>query len=515
MGQRRSSKILTNGAFMQTFLFYDIETSGLNPAFDQILTFAAIRTDLQLNEIGREDIVVRLRPDIVPSPEAFITHRLTLEELNAGFCEYDAARRIHDILNTPGTLSTGYNSLGFDDEFLRFTFYRNLLDPYTHQYAHGCSRMDILPVTILYRIFKPWVLKWPVRNGRNSLKLELISKKNSLVSSGRAHDAMVDVEATLSLARALYKEKAMWDYSLDFFDKKKDQARIDQIERTIHIGGKYYRLCIMVALSFGGELMYMAPVLSIGESRKYPNQSLWLRLDHGKILPEKPEKFDAHEFDKAESGQANSDVQENNLFVIRKRYGDAKIVIPPADRFWNRLSKKQQETCKKNLDLIAHRNDFFQEFVKYHQNYEYPFIPDLDTDASLYQSGFFSKKEKKEMNLFHDTSVDGKIKLLTTLASQLNSLRIRTLAYRILFRNYPDYLSSLSNAPLLLTDETLTYMEKLRSPKYRNAIRGFRNDSKLDCHSAIKKVHRMKETNKLDQEQLEILDWLVPYIKAI
>jgi exodeoxyribonuclease I len=33
-----------------TFLFYDTETSGLNRAFDQILEFAAIRTDLKLNE---------------------------------------------------------------------------------------------------------------------------------------------------------------------------------------------------------------------------------------------------------------------------------------------------------------------------------------------------------------------------------------------------------------------------------------------------------------------------------
>jgi len=27
---------------MKTFLLYDIETSGLNPAFDQVLTFATI-----------------------------------------------------------------------------------------------------------------------------------------------------------------------------------------------------------------------------------------------------------------------------------------------------------------------------------------------------------------------------------------------------------------------------------------------------------------------------------------
>ena len=38
---------------MQTFLFYDLETTGLNKAFDQILQFAAIRTDMSFREIDR------------------------------------------------------------------------------------------------------------------------------------------------------------------------------------------------------------------------------------------------------------------------------------------------------------------------------------------------------------------------------------------------------------------------------------------------------------------------------
>ena len=114
---------------MKSFLFYDVETSGLNPAFDQILTFACIRTDLSLKEISRELITIQLRRDIVPSPAAFLTHCLTPDELAMGVCEYAAAIQIHQLFNTPGTISIGYNSLGFDDEFLRFLFYRNLLDP--------------------------------------------------------------------------------------------------------------------------------------------------------------------------------------------------------------------------------------------------------------------------------------------------------------------------------------------------------------------------------------------------
>ena len=42
----------------KTYLFYDIETTGLNKAFDQVLQFAAIRTDRQLNEIERYTLLI-------------------------------------------------------------------------------------------------------------------------------------------------------------------------------------------------------------------------------------------------------------------------------------------------------------------------------------------------------------------------------------------------------------------------------------------------------------------------
>src|SRR5690348_1510221 len=101
---------------MQTYLFYDIETTGLNKAFDQILHFAAIRTDSSLKELERYELKIRLNPDVIPSPAAMITHRMRLKDIADGVSEYDAIQLIHTWLNQPGTISIGYNSLGFDDE---------------------------------------------------------------------------------------------------------------------------------------------------------------------------------------------------------------------------------------------------------------------------------------------------------------------------------------------------------------------------------------------------------------
>ena len=146
---------------MQTYLFYDIETTGLNKSFDQVLQFAAIRTDLNLKELARHEIKIKLNPDAIPSPYALITHKIGINALSDGLNEYEAIKQIHQLLNQPGTISLGYNTLGFDDEFLRFSFYRNLLKPYTHQYANQCYRMDLYPMAMMFFLFKPNVITWP------------------------------------------------------------------------------------------------------------------------------------------------------------------------------------------------------------------------------------------------------------------------------------------------------------------------------------------------------------------
>ncbi len=49
------------------YVFYDTETTGTETAFDQILQFAAIRMDDDLNELARFNIRCRLLPHIVPA----------------------------------------------------------------------------------------------------------------------------------------------------------------------------------------------------------------------------------------------------------------------------------------------------------------------------------------------------------------------------------------------------------------------------------------------------------------
>ncbi|MBF0259736.1 MAG: exodeoxyribonuclease I [Desulfamplus sp.] len=470
---------------MDSFLFYDTETTGLNSAFDQILTFAAIRTDTDLNEIERYSITIQMRPDIVPSPGAFVTHRLTPEDLKQGICEYEGACIIHGIVNKPGTISIGYNSLGFDDEFLRFTFYRNLLDPYSHQYADGCYRIDLLPITTIYRIFRPEIIQWPeMDDGKSTLKLELISKINGFVTSGRAHDAIADVEATVELAKCFMKDEDMLRYCFGFFDKQVDRKRIDDFTHAI-----------MVSTKFGADSMYMAPVLGIGRSSHYANQSLWLRLDRD-IIPQ------------------SGILSHEELFAVRKKDGEPDIILPPLPRFWNRLSDEQKISAEKNLYVIHENqknNSLFKKIVEYHRQFKYQLVPEADLDSVLYQTPFFNRAEKREIYQFHNSSFMEKIALVKSMKSS----RIKSIATRILFRNYMD-----KGLPPFICREYQNYMERVRLSTndiqvYPKKIIGFKKDERLVPEKALEELLKIRREVKLDGEQKKILEWLEGYIGSM
>ena len=104
-----------------SFLFYDLETFGADPRRTRIAQFAAIRTDAALEEIDAPiDLFVQPADDLLPSPVATLITGITPQQARAvGVPEADAFARIHEEMARPKTCTLGYNSLRFDDEFVR------------------------------------------------------------------------------------------------------------------------------------------------------------------------------------------------------------------------------------------------------------------------------------------------------------------------------------------------------------------------------------------------------------
>jgi exodeoxyribonuclease-1 len=224
----------------QTFYWHDYETFGTDPSRDRPSQFAGIRTDMNLNVIGKP-LMLYCKPaaDFVPHPEAClitgITPQLALEK---GVVEAEFIRQIHHELAAPGTCGVGYNSIRFDDEVSRYTLYRNFYDPYSREWQHGNSRWDIIDMLRLTYALRPEGINWPsYDDGTPSFRLEDLTEANGL-SHEAAHDALSDVYATIAVARLVReKQPRLYDYVFRHRGKNAIAAMLDpaRMEPVLHV----------------------------------------------------------------------------------------------------------------------------------------------------------------------------------------------------------------------------------------------------------------------------------------
>ena len=248
----------------ETFYWYDLETTGTNPKWDRIVQFAGQRTDQDLNPIGDAlCFFVHLPDDVLPNPDAALVTGITPSKLAAqGISEFNALQRILNEFNVPGTCALGYNSLRFDDEFIRYALYRHLLDPYAREYRNGNSRWDLVDLVRAAGALRPKGIHWPTDElGQPVYKLEELTKANG-IDHGQAHDAMSDVYATIGMAKLLKSEQPrLFDYYYDLRQKKYVKELLEPLGE---------RLCVHVSAMYGKDRSNVAPVISI---TRHPNNT--------------------------------------------------------------------------------------------------------------------------------------------------------------------------------------------------------------------------------------------------
>lgn len=225
-----------------SFFFYDLETSGFNPREARILQFAGRRTDLQLNPVGEPvNVLIKITDEILPDIDAtFVTGITPQATLMDGVTEAEFLRQFEQEVATPGTIFVGFNTVRFDDEFMRCLHYRNFYDPYEWQWQDSRSRWDMLDVVRMTRALRPQGLEWPFdASGKPTNRLELLTALNKLEHE-HAHDALSDVEATIAVARLIRnKQTRLFDYLLGMRDKKKIAEFLNDNRAFVYASGKY------------------------------------------------------------------------------------------------------------------------------------------------------------------------------------------------------------------------------------------------------------------------------------
>jgi len=464
-----------------TLYWHDYETSGIDPKRDRALQFAGIRTDRELNIIG-DPLMIFARPadDLLPHPEAALVTGITPQQaLAQGICEADFIEKIHHELSQPGTCGVGYNTIRFDDEFTRYTLYRNFYDPYEREWQGGNSRWDLIDVVRATHDLRPEGINWPkYDNGRTNFRLESLTSSNG-IGHENAHDALADVHATIAMARLIRdRQPRLFDYFFKLRKKQKVQELIDTRNLTpiIHTSSMLSRHegCSSIVLP-----------LIWHPTNKNSVVVFDLRLDPEALIELDVDQLYTRLYTRSE--ELPEGIERIPLKEIH--INKAPVVAPLnvlTDDSAERLAI-DRELCERHRQQIINSlgviTDKLTQLYQKKPNWE----PQTDADHRLYD-GFLKPADKKESLRLRQMAP-------TQLSEQnwyFEDERLRELLFRYRARNWP---------------EGLTGEERARWDEYRRErLIDNRDEQALTFERYFETIARLREEPENDSATLNALE---------
>lgn len=421
----------------KTFFFYDLETSGLNAREDRLMQFAGQRTDAELRPIGEPvNILIKMSEDALPSPEAIMVTKITPQmTLADGVSEAEFCRYAVEEIFTPETVAVGYNTVRFDDEFMRALFWRNFYDPYEWQWKDGRSRWDMLDVVRMVRALRPEGINWPfTEDGKATNRLELLTKLNGL-EHAHAHDALSDVYATIAVAKMIReKQPKMFEYLFKMRGKNevKKLVNLENPVPFVYASGRYSSEHNKTTVAFplapgrnGNVLVY---------DLRYNLEEMGGRVTTLKGVPKNVCESKILGEEKS-AGPARS-----SIFPIVKElcYNKCPAVAPMAvldnNDGWGKIGLSR-ETVQRNLEILLKHPEFAEQMRSEYENRpEFP--PAIEPEAALY-NGFLDNIDRIKMAAVRNADGDK----LADFHPDFHDPRLPELLLHYKGRNFPESLS--------------------------------------------------------------------------
>ena len=435
----------------QTFFFYDLETSGLSARSDRVMQFAGQRTDMELQPIGEPyNIVVKLNDDTLPSPEAVLVTGITPQStLSEGITEAEFAHLLIDQIFTSDTITVGFNSIRFDDEFIRHLFWRTFRDPYEWCWKEGRSRWDILDVIRMTRALRPEGINWPVdEKGNATNRLELITALNG-IEHENAHDALSDVIALIEVTRLLKTAQPnLYNYLLSMREKKTVQGlvNLDEKQPFVYTSGRYDAEFNKTTVAFP---LTSAPngAVTVYDLRYDPAAFISMSSQELKDTLYAPwEKRKAEDFVAVpvKSLQYNRCPAVAPLGVLESAGGWAKIGLDIA------TIEAHKKTLLQHPDFAERIRNIIEDKPAYQQS--------PDAESRLYD-GFIDGPDKVRI----ETVRNADARSLADYHPDFSDDRLNDLLLRYKARNYPTALS----------EEEVNQWEAWRSQRLEKQLPGF------------------------------------------
>jgi len=403
------------------FVFYDTETTGTETLHDQILQFAAILTDDDLNEVERFEVRSRLQPHIVASPGAMNVTGVTADQLDDPSypSQFEMACQIHQKLSDwePAQF-IGHNSIQFDEVLLRSLFYKSLLPVYLTN-TNGNSRLDTLKMLQSVSIYEPDSIVFPENlRGQPSYKLDQLAPANGF-NHANAHEAMSDVEATIFMCRKV-RDLApdTWSRFMRFSNKG---TVLDFCEMEELFG--------LTEFYFGKPYTFLLHKIGVNPD----NQNEVIAVDL---------QYSTGDFDGKSNNEIAGLIKSNPKPIRRLRANALPGLIDPEDAHPHSrladLSLDQVESRAENFDQSPELKERLLEiFIGTLPEYE----PARHVEEQMYED-FFSPADEERLREFHDADWAERYDIICLVSDA----RYRRLGEFLIFTEAPQHLNEARQA---------------------------------------------------------------------
>ncbi len=466
---------------MSNFIFWDLETSSSNKYWGQIIQIGAILTNDNLEELDRFDVRCRLNPGIIPEAMALIVNKTSPSMLKkSNLSHYEMIRQFVETLKKWGKATyIGFNSLEFDEEFLRSTLFQTLEYPYI-TITNGNSRGDILGLARAANLYYPETLKNSKNEkGNDVYKLDQMAPLNG-IDHGDAHSAIGDVIATLGIAKLIAKKAPnVWKASLMTLDKNQTLELIRK--ETYFCTNEYF---------YGKSRPYVQTFVCQHPQYQWP---LCFDLRH-----------DPNIYLKMPIQELTTVMKKQPKFIRTIRHNKHPVIMNPQygekfDEYKIIGSSKLEERAK----LIRGNNEFAEKIstikrLEFEEKEQSKSQEDLYEEESIYTK-FTTTEDNKIMPEFHSVNWDKKLSII----SKFKDERLKYFGKKLLYMEKPELLSKEDYN--LIHKDTAKKLLSTNNEKWNTIPRTYAEIDTL----------RAKFEKENHQDKLVILDEINAYVEEL
>src|SRR5215813_2001316 len=303
----------------------------------------------------------------------------------------------------------GFNSIRFDEEFLRQAFYQ-CLHPVFLTNTNGNARADVLNLMRAATTLYPTVLRPGIEiDGRLSHRLGPLAATNGVVQ-GRAHDAEADVDAMLGLCRLVRDgAPALWSAFLRYSSK----AAVADLVRDEEA---------FAYLDFFGTPRVMHFLTRVGVSPNDASAHYCLDLE-----------CDIDALRRLDDAALTERLAQEPKPIRRLKINSSPLLYPLWDIDADRFLDLTEDELTRRASSVRADEEFMSALTRAAACHEPVYAPSEHVELQIYGGNFFSDADRELCRRFHASPWGAR----TEFVARFDDRRLKRLARRLIYYESP------------------------------------------------------------------------------